>query len=132
MVDEMKKIIFALCFVIMVTMSSCSFSPSPPPTSGNRDPQETIIEVAPCKVVSIEKKQWFAACWHFSVEIELYCEKYDFTDTIIEKDGGMFGRPNAWELEEGDEVFVQMRRLVHKKSGKVDGQYMSHIRYFYN
>lgn len=86
----------------------------------------------PCKVVSIEKEQWFAACWHFSVEIELYCEKYDFTDTVIEKDGGMFGRPNAWELEEGDEVFVQIRRLVHKNSGKVDGQYMSHIRYFYN
>lgn len=96
-----------------------SMEPLPEDYVPSEQPQlhEKEIDVI---VKDVDQKHWFAANVHnYELQITVYSEEYNITETISETSRGMFNTIKYWDAQEGDVIKVKLYYWVMNSTGQV-------------
>lgn len=118
----MKKYVLLLAFVILFTLCSCDVD-----TSSHAPSVRYEFVEEKCEVISVKKESKFAGTWHKTATIEVFCQKYNTTKTFQSHSQGIFATNNAWNLEEGDEVMVRVKKKVRNGDDAILEVYLLNI-----
>ena len=116
----MKKYLILLITLLMILLVGCNLNTSQKIQQAPRPEQPHLywkdIDVV---VTDIDKKTWFATTRWWMINIEVYSEEYDLTETFEIKDSGLYGCSSEWEYEAGDIIKAELHSWVIDSTGEV-------------
>lgn len=69
-------------------------------------------------VTEIDKRYWFATTHWYTVNITVYNEEYNLTQTFEDESSGLFV-PNSWNYEKGDVIKAQLYSWKMDSTGEI-------------
>ena len=70
-------------------------------------------------VIDIDKRSWFAGTKWYEVQIEVYNEEYNLTETFEIEGSGIYGKPSEWDYEIGDIVSAELLSWKMDSTGEI-------------
>ena len=113
-----KRLICAImALVMMFGLYACAYEPDP----NYKPPEQPHLYWKDIDVVvkDVDQSTWFATVHRYELNITVYSEEYDLTETLHYSDSGMFASIPGWDAKEGEIIKAQLYSWVLDSTGQV-------------
>lgn len=111
----MKKYFAFTLLVVCMMLSGCNKNVN---TTSVEQPHLYWKEIE-VEVIDIDKRHWFASTHQYIVNIDVYSNEYDLSQTFEIKGSGAFGCPKEYNYNVGDKVKAELYSWKMDSTGEI-------------
>ena len=112
---RMKKYFVFTLLVVCMMLSGCNKNVN---TASVEQPHLYWKEIE-VEVIDIDKRHWFASTHQYIVNIDVYSNEYNLSQTFEIKGSGAFGCPKEYNYNVGDKVKAELYSWKMDSTGEI-------------